>query len=241
MNKISSLSDIKNLKTIMSVWAHPDDESYTCGGIMTAAIKNGQKVICLTATKGEKGIQDESRWPADRLAEIRAAEMQKVLDIIGITDHCWLGYKDGECHKADEKEAADKIASAIDQYKVDTILTFGPDGMTGHEDHKTVSAWVDLAVKISVNKPAVYHAVMLKTSYDRIIDLDDKFNIFFNIDKPPLVEENSCDICLQLRGDALDTKYRCLCAMPSQTDAMFSTFGRERVCDLIEYETFVKV
>jgi LmbE family N-acetylglucosaminyl deacetylase len=34
---------INSLGTIMSVWAHPDDETFTCAGIMRQAVNNGQK------------------------------------------------------------------------------------------------------------------------------------------------------------------------------------------------------
>jgi LmbE family N-acetylglucosaminyl deacetylase len=36
--------------TILSIWAHPDDETYLAGGVMAAASANGQRVVCVTAT-----------------------------------------------------------------------------------------------------------------------------------------------------------------------------------------------
>ena len=59
----------------MGVWAHPDDETMSSAGIMLSAIKNGQRVICLTATKGEEGSQDEKKWPKSKLANIREKEL----------------------------------------------------------------------------------------------------------------------------------------------------------------------
>ena len=60
----------------MGVWAHPDDETYSMAGIMATAVKNGQQVICVTATRGEAGVQDHLRWPAHKLAEDRTAPSQ---------------------------------------------------------------------------------------------------------------------------------------------------------------------
>src|SRR4249919_2707816 len=49
--------------TILSVWAHPDDETYLAAGLMAAAVQAGQRVVCVTATRGELGSTDPDRWP----------------------------------------------------------------------------------------------------------------------------------------------------------------------------------
>jgi LmbE family N-acetylglucosaminyl deacetylase len=41
-----SHTDVKELGSILGVWAHPDDEAYLTGGLMAAAIANGQPVAC---------------------------------------------------------------------------------------------------------------------------------------------------------------------------------------------------
>ena len=74
---IKTTDDIKHLGTILFVAAHPDDETFNAGGILAAAARNGQTVIVVTATKGEGGVQDESRWPADSLGDIRAKELKQ--------------------------------------------------------------------------------------------------------------------------------------------------------------------
>lgn len=236
--QLKTTDDIKQLGTILSVWAHPDDESWTAAGIMATAIENGQKVVCITATKGEQGIQDESRWPAAKLGEIRASELRAALDILGIKDHHWLGFADGGCKDAPTDEAVAQIKKYIDKYKPDTILTFGPEGFTGHDDHATVSKWVDEAVKDT--KISVYQAVQPREEYEKMLEADEKFNIFFNIDKPPLVEANECDLLFRLDVELLDKKFRCLNAMPSQTEAMFKHFGKDFICNMICSEAFVK-
>jgi LmbE family N-acetylglucosaminyl deacetylase len=69
-----AIDDIRELGTILSVWAHPDDEAYLCGGIMAMATAAGSRVVCVTATRGELGVTDAERWPPDRLPAIREAE-----------------------------------------------------------------------------------------------------------------------------------------------------------------------
>ena len=81
----------------MSVWAHPDDESFLAAGVLAAAVRNGQSVICVTATRGEEGFQNTDKWPADKLSDIRTAELEAALKILGIHEHHWLNYRDGRC------------------------------------------------------------------------------------------------------------------------------------------------
>lgn len=108
--------EVGDLGTILGVWAHPDDEAFLSGGVMAAARINGQRVVVVTATRGELGTPDPHTWPPHRPAHVP-------IDIASV-----------------------QVAGAIDAVEPDTILTFGPDGYTGHRDHRTTSAWVDAAV-----------------------------------------------------------------------------------------------
>jgi LmbE family N-acetylglucosaminyl deacetylase len=238
-DQIGTSEDIKQLGTILTVWAHPDDETFTAGGILAAAVANGQKVICVTATRGEAGIQDESRWPASKLADIRAAELKKALEILGIEKHYWLGYKDGHCESVDQTKAAGQIRDFITPYQPDSILTFGPEGFTGHSDHKTVSLWTAQAVSQLKSKPKVYHAVQLREIYEQYLKrADASFNIFFNIEKPPLKDAKECDIYYKLTKEISDKKCQALVAMPSQTERLVKHFGDE-LPKALAYETFI--
>ncbi len=238
MNQIKTTDDIKKLGTILCVWAHPDDESFSCAGIMAAAIENGQKVACITATKGEAGVQDPNRWPADKLAEIREHEMKEAMDLIGCNHHHWLGYHDGHCQEVPKEEAIAKIRQFIKDLKPDTILTFGPDGMTGHPDHQTVSLWAKAAAKDTNIK--VYHAVEEKDRYERyMVEADKKFNIYFNIDKPPVYDEAKCDIAFRLPPPILFKKRLALKAQHSQTERMFKDTPSDMMNAMIALETFI--
>ena len=225
MRQVSTIDDIKSLGTIMGIWAHPDDETYSMGGIMAAARQNGQQVICITATKGELGVQDEERWPPEHLASIRAGELAEAFRILGVETHHWLDYPDGGCKDADEKEAVALIADLISQYRPDTLMSFGPDGMTGHEDHITVSHWTRAARERAGSGAAVFHAIQTQRQYDASVEADKALDIYFNIDKPLTCDESQCDICFALPDDLFELKMSALRAMPSQTEAMLGLFG----------------
>ena len=239
---IRTSRDIKKLGIILSVWAHPDDESFSAAGILFTARQNGQKVCCVTATRGELGVQDESRWPATKLGKIRETEMQNALRVLNIDCHHWLGYPDGACNKVDRTDAIDKIVKIINHVQPDTVLTFGPTGTTGHGDHIAIGQWTQGALdKAKLTKPVVlYHSVVSKERHERIgKKLDEKFDIYFNINEPPLVANADMDICFDLPRMACAAKIAALRAQPSQTSNLFEHTKPEDIEELCSCEGFV--
>lgn len=237
--QVTEADDINNLGTILGVWAHPDDETFCSGGIMAAAAANGQKVIIITATKGEKGVQDESRWPAAKLASIRTKELKKALEILNATHHHQLSYKDGGCASADQAEPIAKIARLIKKYEPDTILTFGPDGLTGHFDHQTVSDWAMAARLMAGNRARLLYSVQTTEQYARSQVLDSALNFFYNTPKPPTYDENETALCLHLDDKLCQQKMSALKAMPSQYQIMFEKFSEPEIKSCFNVEAFV--
>ena len=238
---ICDASQIGELGTILAVWAHPDDETFCAGGILATAILAGQTVVCVTATRGEAGVQDEQRWPADTLGAVRTRELKQALDVLGITKHHYLGYLDGLCAKADKEGAITKLSSIIARYTPATILTFGPDGLTGHPDHKAVSGWVSGAVAQQTERPAVYHAVVTVDQYrDYLSTAHQRLNLFYNIDQPPLELDEACDICFRCTNELCNCKFNAFLAMPSQFETMHKTLGEEFLKEAFRVEAFVR-
>src|SRR5213080_4296866 len=130
------MSDVTgpDLGTILGVWAHPDDEAYLAAGLMARAARDGQRVVCVTATRGEEGSWDEERWPPATLGAVREAELLRSLEILGVTDHRFLDYHDGSCAAVDPEEGAARIEAIVREVEPDSLLSFGPDGMTDHPD-----------------------------------------------------------------------------------------------------------
>lgn len=235
---IKNAQDIKELGSILCVFAHPDDETFTSAGIIATAAKNGQQVVCVTATRGEQGIQNEQKWPKESIAEIRESELLQALKVLGINNHLWLNYKDGQCKLADEQKAAAEIVSIIEKYQPDTLLTFGPDGLTGHDDHKSVGQWARRASKKCSKPPQVYCVAQPKELYDKYLNsLDNEHNIFFNIDEPKLVDEEESEIYFKLDEEQRQLKLEALKTMPSQTENLLSS---GKIKDAFGIEAFVK-
>jgi LmbE family N-acetylglucosaminyl deacetylase len=238
--QITRIEDVSSLGTILSVWAHPDDETYCCGGVMSWAANNGQRVVCVTATRGEAGSQDVKRWPPDQLAAVRAKEMERALEIFGISEHHWLDYPDGGCMAVDQDEAIEKLVVLIEQVKPDTVLTFGREGITGHSDHQAVCQWTHAALQQSGHTAKVFHPVIADQQYEshyRVVD--EKLNMFFAIDEPPTKPAAECDICIELPNDVLNKKREAIRAMPSQTAIMLELFDEAFLDGMLSVECLV--
>ena len=140
------------LGTILGVWAHPDDEAYLSAGIMARAVRNGSRVVCVTATRGEGGSMDEEKWPPEKMGEVRTGELERSLEILGVQEHIWFDMKDVDMETGLPDEGYERVRELVADVGPDTILTFGPDGMTGHQGHKDVSRWATDAFR-EVAKP----------------------------------------------------------------------------------------
>lgn len=240
MKAITTPKEIEKLGTILCVGAHPDDETWIAGGVLAAAAQNGQRVAVLTATKGELGVQDHKQWPAEALAQIRAQELHDSLAILGITEHGWLGCKDGECDCVDCDMMAARLIKHIQAIKPDSIVTFGPEGLTGHADHTAVAEWCSQAVRQCGLPVMLYQAVHTQDWYDRWgKELHERANVFFNIDEPPIVDEQELAICLELTPELADIKYQALVAQASQMKELLAKFEGDKLPEALAQECFV--
>lgn len=238
--QLTTQEGIKQLGTILCVFAHPDDETFTMGGLLAMACANGQRVIVLTATKGEGGVQDESRWPEAMLGDIRAAELKAALAELGTIEQEFLGYADGSCAGADVEAAGDELAERIRQLRPDSIFTFGPDGMTGHPDHQAVCAWATHARAAAGQATKLFYATLIPEQYEGFRAADTRFNLFFNTEMPPVCDEADAAVCLHLTDEWYVRKLAALQAMPSQYEKVLSHFTSDALRGGFGIEAFIE-
>jgi len=128
----------------MAIFAHPDDET-TIGPVLAkyAALSD---VYLVVATDGRYGSTDYSGLPAgDSLISVRTEETKCACKELGINPPHFLDAKDGlglnGNHNFYEEVASlkNRIKEKIAELNPDVILTFGPDGDTGHPDHRLVA------------------------------------------------------------------------------------------------------
>lgn len=236
--------DIAKLGTILGVWAHPDDESWCMGGIMACAAANGQRVVCITATFGDAGkTADEAKWPQAQLGQIRKQELELAMDVLGVKEHVWLEYRDGKLPEVDPAEATHKIADVISKVQPDTIFSFGPDGLTGHDDHRSVYAWTLEAIKKTGSHANFYRVIESKEDYESIgKKCDEVFNVYFNIGEPITMPNKQMDLLFEVPEAAAKKKIESLRVQECQTAGMFADpLGLEFVAKTTGHEGFMKV
>ena len=125
---------------LAAVFAHPDDDTYGLGGIL--AIDGGSvDYTLIVATSGEAGvISDASLATKENLAQVREAEEREALEVLGVKDASvhFLRYPDGGLKDVPRDELIDRIADALGSVRPHLVMTFGPEGITKHDDHITV-------------------------------------------------------------------------------------------------------
>lgn len=227
---------MRSLGSILGVWAHPDDECYLSGGLMAAAVRAGCRVVCVTATRGENA--DPDRWDPPELARIRERELYEALSILGVTEHRWLGYEDGACHRVDPRSAAERVAQIVDEVRPDTVLTFGPDGMTGHGDHRAVSAWTERALVLAGSDAKLHYATHTPEWVEAFEAMARELDVMMGADVLPVTPPDALAIDHRVDGELLDLKERAMLAQESQVHDLRSRVGADAYRELLREEAF---
>ena len=238
MSPASLGASVTDLGSVVGGWAHPDDETYLMGGIMAAVAGVGGRTTCITATRGEAGSQDEERWPSETMASVREKELMLALDILGGHDHHWLDYIDGRCTEIDDAQAIGKIVRILEETKPDSVLTFDPDGHTGHPDHVCVSRWTRAAFDAAAKPGAkLYYVAVAPEWLAEWGPVLEPFNVFAP-GTPWAVPRDELGINFKLEGELLETKLRALRAQPSQTEGLIAALGETFFARGLTEETY---
>jgi N-acetylglucosamine malate deacetylase 2 len=129
-------------QTLMVVLAHPDDESFPIGGTLAKAAATGHRVHLVTATRGEAGIPGKT---AAETAVIRETELRRACAELGVEQLTFLDYRDGQLAIIPDRNGRDRLLALMRQTRPDVVVTFGPDGISGHPDHIAVYRWTTAA------------------------------------------------------------------------------------------------
>ncbi|MEU4703714.1 PIG-L deacetylase family protein [Nonomuraea dietziae] len=237
---IERACDVADLGVILGIWAHPDDEAYLSGGLMAMARDSGSRVVCVTATCGELGTGDPVEWPPHRLAAARARELARCLEILGVGEHHWLGYRDGQCAQVSRSDAVARLCDVIARVRPDTVLTFGPDGITGHPDHQAVSAWTTAAFGRAASPGArLLYATFAERRAPRWSALNESLGIF-----PPgypiTTPAHLLAVDLVLDAETAARKVRALAAQETQTGELIAGMGVDCFTAWVGDESFAE-
>jgi mycothiol S-conjugate amidase len=138
-------------RTLLAVHAHPDDESSKGAATMARYADKGVRTVVVTCTGGEAGeiLNPAMDRPGvlERMPELRRQELAKALEVLSVTTHHWLGYRDSGMAdsdanghpdafaNADLDEATGRLVAVIRQERPQVVLTYDETGGYPHPDH----------------------------------------------------------------------------------------------------------
>ena len=125
-------------RSILGVFAHPDDETSSSAGLMKMYGAQGVDIHIVTATRGELGSLGTNGVviAREQLPAVREAEQRAVLSHLGVSNGpIYLGYRDQDVDKADFEEAVAKVLAVMQSVRPDVVLAHGPTGLSNHPDH----------------------------------------------------------------------------------------------------------
>jgi N-acetyl-1-D-myo-inositol-2-amino-2-deoxy-alpha-D-glucopyranoside deacetylase len=140
---------------LLTVHAHPDDESLGTGGILARYASEGVETILVCATRGEAGEVLNTDFPTEEIpsdfAELRLKELEAACGILGVHRTHLLGYRDSgmegrdsNAHpdalvNADLREATERLVRIIREARPHVVVTYNEKGFYGHPDHIAVN------------------------------------------------------------------------------------------------------
>lgn len=138
-------------KTLVTVWAHADDET-PVGPIIARYAREGTQVYTIIATDGAQGGANTSIPRGPELARVRSEEARCASEALGIQPPILLGFPDAALgnYAADPTlvyRLTERLQAELQRLRPDALITWGPDGGTGHPDHRLVSDLVTQLVR----------------------------------------------------------------------------------------------
>jgi len=131
---------------VLVIFPHPDDEAFSCTGIVRSYIEKGTPVtyICLTLGEMARNMGNPIIANRETLPLIRKKELEQACEIIGIKDLRLWGLRDKTVEF--EVDLADRFYQALIEIKPSLVISFYP-GYSVHPDHDACGAAVVEAIE----------------------------------------------------------------------------------------------
>ena len=131
---------------LLGVFAHPDDETLCAGGTFAKYAGAGADARVVSFTKGGAGqIRDARVATRATLTGVRARELDAAGTELGLTETRCLDHPDGGLAQIDGSSLVRVASELLSELDPDVVITFGPDGFSGHPDHVAAGAAVTTA------------------------------------------------------------------------------------------------
>src|SRR5829696_7410603 len=131
---------------LLGIFAHPDDETVCAGGTLARYASAGAEISVVSFTKGGAGqIRDAGAATRATLTAVRQRELDAAGKELGLTRTRCLDHPDGSLSELDDGVLLEQAKELVSEFDPDVVITFGPDGFSGHPDHVAVGAAVTAA------------------------------------------------------------------------------------------------
>ena len=152
-------------RSLLAVFAHPDDESIACGGLLAWCAHLGADVSLLCMTHGEHG------QGAKDIRRMRSRELESAARALGIRAVTLLDHEDGMLPWLPADTLRSAIERGIRARRPEVLITFDADGLYWHPDHIAVHELTTAAVvALGDAAPALYYVTMPPGSMRAVVD-----------------------------------------------------------------------
>lgn len=218
---------ITSSSRILGIFAHPDDETVFTAGFLQKAVALKVNLNLIYLTSGEKSTQRNGLSATDDLGKVRQHELAHAMKIIGIQEHSFADFPDGEL--ANQKaQLTNHLSRILLEVKPHFVITLEPQGISGHLDHITVAAVITSLYNKPIFDFSLIHATIDPTHYQPR-SLYDRTQIV------PVTQPN---LRIKLTSDEVDRKIACFKAHQSQFRVNAAYINKWRSRNLLEYEYF---
>lgn len=147
-------------RSVLAVFAHPDDESLACGGTLARLADAGMHVVIMVASHGERGaVTGPARDAA--LGRQRVIEMQEAAQALGVAEVIVGDHPDGDLRWDRVGEFSADLMLFMRRHAPAAVITFGEDGLYWHLDHVGVHERTITAVRsLGAGAPPLYYVTM---------------------------------------------------------------------------------
>lgn len=135
-------------RRLLIAFAHPDDESFGLGGLISRYVAEGVQVYLICATNGDVGtVAPELLEKHGSIKALRLAELDCAAEKLGFTQVFKFDYKDSGMMgsatsndpaclwQADHQHVTRRVVEVIREVQPQVIITFNRYGGYGHPDH----------------------------------------------------------------------------------------------------------
>ena len=224
--------------TLLCVHAHPDDEALFTAGVTSHYADLGYRVVLVTCTNGQLGIDDHARPGSDPLHDVevtratRAAELQRAAIVAGFSRVLTLGYDDSGMKgwpqndrpqafmNADVAAVARTLASVMDEEQASVVVTYDENGFYGHPDHVMANVVTRAAIDLATSPRRLYYPVAPKGVLETFVEGARAKGVFLPawiLDAGHTVSDDSVSTTMDVR-DVAARKHRAIATHASQVD-----------------------